>query len=154
MIHLAKILCPTDYSDSSDKAVRYAIEFARRVNAHVRFLHIQEYDSLVQKTAATCGVTASFEESDDTMPISFTSMLMAEKKKGLNADVLIVNGEPRDAIIKHAHAWFADLIIMGSHGRSGLLRLMMGSVAEAVFRSADIPVLLVKQDAADKAIPG
>lgn len=144
MIQLSKILCPTDYSDTSDKAVRYAIEFARRVNAHVRFLHIQEPElSIVRKT-----------EEDNPLSEGFTKMLMAEKKKGLMADVKVVNGVPTDAIIKHAHEWFADLIIMGSHGRSGLMRLMMGSVAEAVFRSAAIPVLLVKQDAVDKAIPG
>jgi nucleotide-binding universal stress UspA family protein len=145
MIQLSKILCPTDFSDASDKAVRYSIEFARRVNAHVRFLHIQEPDvSIVRKTNA------------DESPLSdgFTQMLMAEKKKGLMADVKVVTGVPTDAIINHAHEWFADLIIMGSHGRTGLLRIMMGSVAEAVFRSAAIPVLLVKQDAVDKAIPG
>ncbi|MCE1274335.1 MAG: universal stress protein [Chlorobiaceae bacterium] len=144
MIQLSKILCPTDYSDTSDKAVRYAIEFARRVNAHVRFLHIQEPElSIVRKT-----------EEENPLSESFTKMLMAEKKKGLMADVKVVSGVPTDTIIKHAHEWFADLIIMGSHGRTGLMRLMMGSVAEAVFRSAAIPVLLVKQDAVDKAIPG
>jgi nucleotide-binding universal stress UspA family protein len=144
MIQLSKILCPTDYSDSSDKAVRYAIEFARRVNAHVRFLHIQEPEGLVRKTGS----------EDTPMSENFTNMLLAEKKKGLTADVKIVSGVPTEAIIKHAHEWFADLIIMGSHGRTGLMRIMMGSVAEAVFRSAAIPVLLVKQDAVDKAIPG
>lgn len=146
MIQLSKILCPTDYSDTSDKAVRYAIEFARRVNAHVRFLHIQEPDlGIVRKTVS---------EEENPLSEGFTKMLMAEKKKGLMADVKVVSGVPTDAIIGHAHEWFADLIIMGSHGRTGLMRLMMGSVAEAVFRSAAIPVLLVKQDAVDKAIPG
>lgn len=146
MIQLSKILCPTDYSDTSDKAVRYAIEFARRVNAHVRFLHIQEPElSIIRKG-----------DDEDEHPLSegFMKMLMAEKKKGLVADIKVVSGVPTDTIIKHAHEWFADLIIMGSHGRTGLMRLMMGSVAEAVFRSAAIPVLLVKQDAVDKAIPG
>jgi len=145
MIQLSKILCPTDYSDTSDKAVRYAIEFARRVNAHVRFLHIEEPEvSIVRKTSS----------EENPLSEGFSKMLMAEKKKGLNADIKVVQGMPKDAIIKHAHEWFADLIIMGSHGRSGIMRFMMGSVAEAVFRSAAIPVLLVKQDAVDKAIPG
>ncbi|NTW50972.1 MAG: universal stress protein [Chlorobiaceae bacterium] len=143
MIQLSKILCPTDYSDSSDKAVRYAIEFARRVNAHVRFLHIQEPEGIVRKT----GVEESISDN-------FKSMLHTAKKQGLHADMKIVTGVPPDAIIKHAHEWFADLIIMGSHGRTGLMRILMGSVAEAVFRSAAVPVLLVKQDAVDKAIPG
>lgn len=144
MIQLSKILCPTDYSDSSDKAVRYAIEFARRVNAHVRFLHIQEPEGVLRKTGT----------EENPVSENFTRMLLAEKKKGLTADVKIVSGDPTETIIKHAHEWFADLIIMGSHGRNGLMRIMMGSVAEAVFRSAAIPVLIVKQDAVDKAIPG
>ncbi|NTU68513.1 MAG: universal stress protein [Chlorobiaceae bacterium] len=145
MIQLSKILCPTDYSDSSDKAVRYAIELARRVNAHVRFLHIQSPDVSIVRDA---------EEQDNPLSDGFTKLLMAEKKKGLMADVKVVSGVPTEAIISHAHEWFADLIIMGSHGRTGLMRIMMGSVAEAVFRSVAIPVLLVKQDAVDKAIPG
>ncbi len=141
MIQLSKILCPTDFSDTSDKAVRYAIEFARRVSAHVRFLHIQEHEP-------------KSPEEQNTLSEGFSRMLMAEKKKGLSADVKIVTGVPTEVIINHAHEWFADLIIMGSHGRTGIVRLMMGSVAEAVFRSAAVPVLLVKQDAVDKVVPG
>ncbi len=145
MIQLSKILCPTDYSDTSDKAVRYAIEFARRVNGHVRFLHIQETDP---------GAARNPDADDSPLCEGFTQMLLAEKKKGLMADVKVASGVPTDAIISHARDWYADLIIMGSHGRTGLMRLMMGSVAEAVFRSVEIPVLLVKQDAAEKAIAG
>ncbi len=75
---------------------------------------------------------------------------MAEKKKGLDADFRILKGEAPKVIAEQAHSWGADLIIMGSHGRTGLQRLMMGSVAEEVFRSSDIPVLLVKEQAAAK----
>lgn len=144
MIQLSKILCPTDYSESSDKAVLYAIEFARRVNAHVRFLHIDEPEGMAKKT--TSDAPDLFEH--------FSLMLMSEKKKGLNADIKVVNGFATETIVRHAHDWFADLIIMGSHGRSGLKRIMMGSVAEAVFRSVSIPVLLVKQESVDKSVPG
>lgn len=143
MLQLSKILCPTDFSDTSDKAVRYAIAFARRVDAHVRFLHISEPN----------GMNRSSEEDSDRSD-AFSAILMAEKKKGLSADIKFVNGDPTDAIIRQAHEWHADLIIMGSHGRTGIARIMMGSVAEAVFRSAAVPVLIVKQDAVDKAIPG
>jgi nucleotide-binding universal stress UspA family protein len=154
MIQIAKILCPTDYSDASDKAVRYALAFARRVNAHVRFLHVQEPVNIVLKKKSARDASVPAAAADEAIPAGFSSMLMAEKKKGLNADVVVVKGEATTEIIKQAHDWFADLIVMGSHGRSGLMRLMMGSVAEAVFRSAAIPVLLVKQDVVDKALPG
>jgi len=55
-------------------------------------------------------------------------------------------------IAEQSALWGADLIVMGSHGRSGLLRLMMGSVAEAVFRESSIPVLLVKQNSGGKVV--
>jgi len=77
---------------------------------------------------------------------------MAEKRKGLSADIRVLKGEAHKVIAEQATSWGADLIIMGSHGRSGLHRLIMGSVAEEVFRASDIPVLLVKQDAAKKIV--
>ena len=152
MIHLSKILCPTDYSSTSDNAVRYAVEFARKVGAHIRFIHILTSGNPVVKiTPAEDGSIDQIEE-DDVLPESFSSILMAEKQKGLSADIRVLKGEAPKVIAEQAKSWGADLIIMGSHGRSGLHRLIMGSVAEDVFRSSDIPVLLVKQDAATKII--
>jgi nucleotide-binding universal stress UspA family protein len=155
MIHLARILCPTDYSPTSDNAVRYAVEFARKVGAHVRFLHILSPGALPEKTAVIPESPEPQSEGgddDDVLPENFSRVLMAEKKKGLNADFRVLRGEAPRVIAEQAHSWSADLIIMGSHGRTGLQRLMMGSVAEEVFRSSDIPVLLVKEQAAAKII--
>jgi nucleotide-binding universal stress UspA family protein len=155
MIHLSKILCPTDYSATSDNAVRYAVEFARKVGAHIRFIHI--LSPVVAKVpAATPEVaadsSASFEDDDDAIPESFSRVLMAASKNGLSADIRVLKGDASRVIAEQASKWGADLIIMGSHGRSGLQRLVMGSVAEEVFRSSDIPVLLVKNSAAEKVV--
>ena len=152
MIHLARILCPTDYSATSDNAVRYAVEFARKVGAHVRFLHILSSGATAEKVVVASELPEVRQEEDDTLPENFSRVLMAEKKKGLNADFRVLKGEAPKVIAEQANSWGADLIIMGSHGRSGLHRLMMGSVAEEVFRSSDIPVLLVKEQAAAKII--
>ena len=152
MIHLSKILCPTDYSATSDNAVRYAVEFARKVGAHVRFLHILSSGATAEKVVVASELPEVQQEEDDTLPENFSRVLMAEKKKGLNADFRVLKGEAPKVIAEQANSWGADLIIMGSHGRSGLHRLMMGSVAEEVFRSSDIPVLLVKEQAAAKII--
>ena len=151
MIQLSKILCPTDYSKTSDKAVRYAIELGRKVDAHVRFLHIMQPENIAEKTAYSYGVTKK-AANYDAVSDEFRQLMMDEKKKGLSADILILRGNPCDSIIEQANTWGADLVIMGSHGRTGLTRLLMGSVAEAVFHSLDIPVLLVKQQAAEKAV--
>ncbi len=156
MIHLTRILCPTDYSPTSDNAVRYAVEFARKVGAHVRFVHILSSGVVPEKNdvaSADSGVPAVRPDEDiDVLPDNFSQVLMAEKKKGLNADFRVLKGEAPKVIAEQAHSWGADLIIMGSHGRTGLQRLMMGSVAEEVFRCSDIPVLLVKEQAAAKII--
>lgn len=152
MIHLSRILCPTDYSVTSDKAVRYAIEFSRSVNAHVRFLHVHPPENIAAKTAAGYGLSVGAENAFDEIPQSFSALLMSEKKNGLSIDIHVLRGEAAKVIASHAHTWGADLIIMGSHGRTGLARLMMGSVAEAVFRTADVPVLLVKQSGPEKAV--
>ena len=154
MIHLTRILCPTDYSPTSDNAVRYAVEFARKVGAHVRFVHILSSGVVPEKKEVTSvDAVASIvrpEEDSDVLPDNFSQVLMAEKKKGLNADFRVLKGEAPKVIAEQAHSWGADLIIMGSHGRTGLQRIMMGSVAEEVFRCSDIPVLLVKEQAAAK----
>ena len=152
MIHLSKILCPTDYSSTSDNAVRYAVEFARKVGAHVRFIHIMTAGNPAAKALPAENGSIDQTEEDDVLPESFSSILMAEKQKGLSADIRVLKGEASKVITEQATSWGADLIIMGSHGRSGLHRLIMGSVAEDVFRSSDIPVLLVKQDAAAKIV--
>ena len=104
------------------------------------------------KIAVAPELLASQPEEDDSLPENFSRVLMAEKKKGLNADFRVLKGEAPIVIAEQANSWGADLIIMGSHGRTGLNRLMMGSVAEEVFRSSDIPVLLVKEKAAAKII--
>ena len=152
MIHLSKILCPTDYSSTSDNAVRYAVEFARKVGAHVRFIHIMTAGNPAAKALPDENGSIDQTEEDDVLPESFSTILMAEKQKGLSADIRVLKGEASKVITEQATSWGADLIIMGSHGRSGLHRLIMGSVAEDVFRSSDIPVLLVKQDAAKKVV--
>lgn len=152
MIHLTKIICPTDYSEASHTAVRYAVDFAHRVGAHVRFLHVLHGGNIAEKTAAGYGVEIGGARQEDVLPEHFSSLLMSEKKKGLSADVLVLKGEADSVITEQAAMWGADLIIMGSHGRTGLKRLMMGSVAEAVFRGCDIPVLLVKHDVAGRIV--
>jgi nucleotide-binding universal stress UspA family protein len=152
MIHLGKILCPTDYSATSDNAVRYAVEFARKVGAHVRFLNIVDPGNVQARTDGISEADMSMSDQDEGIPENFSRVLMSEKKKGLSADMYVLKGDAHKVISEQAHSWGADLIIMGSHGRTGIHRLIMGSVAEEVFRSSDVPVLLVKEQAADKIV--
>ncbi len=130
--------------------MRYAVEFARKVGAHVRFIHILSSGHTTANIVSGQDDSINSVADDDDLPESFSTVLMAEKEKGLDADFRVLKGEAPKVITEQASAWGADLIIMGSHGRNGLHRLIMGSVAEEVFRSSEIPVLLVKQDASKK----
>ncbi len=147
MIHLIRILCPMDYSSTSDNAVHYAIEFSKKVGAHVRFLHIPSSEAT---SADAAGSPVRPEDDLDARSKKFLQVLTAEKDNGLNADFLILNGDAPHVITEQALSWSADMIIMGFHGRTGRERLMMGSVSEEVFRGCDIPVLLVKKQLVDK----
>ncbi len=136
-----------DYSSTSDNAVHYAIEFAKKVGAHVRFLHVPSSEAT---SADASGSTVRSEDGGDGRSKIFSQVLIAEKEKGLNADFLILTGNAPKVITEQALSWGADMIIMGFHGRTGRERLMMGSVSEEVFRGCDIPVLLVKKQLVDK----
>ena len=72
MIHLSKILCPTDYSSTSDNAVRYAVEFARKVGAHVRFIHIMTAGNPAAKALPAENGSIDQTEEDDVLPESFS----------------------------------------------------------------------------------
>ena len=113
MIHLSKILCPTDYSSTSDNAVRYAVEFARKVGAYIRFVHIISSANPLEKITAGQEESIVPIEEDDVLPDSFSRTLMAEKQKGLNADIRVLKGDAPKVIAAQAASWGADLIIMG-----------------------------------------
>jgi len=93
-------------------------------------------------------VTVSVAPGDGDLPtaLEVTGKMEAEAKAaGLALDTMVLRGKPSEAIIKAAQAKEADLIVLGSHGRTGLRRLLMGSVAERVIGQAKCPVLVVKK---------
>ncbi|ACF14956.1 UspA domain protein [Chloroherpeton thalassium ATCC 35110] len=142
MFTIKKILCPTDFSDVSKNAVRYANEFARSMQANVIFLHVVEPRPIAtDMTVAYIPIETDLEKiAEDDL----SNLIEEEKVKGISAAKSVMVGHPSDIIIEQAESQDVDLIILGSHGRTGITRLLMGSVAEAVLRKAPCPVLIVK----------
>lgn len=134
-----KILFATDFSPSSEAALAMAVSLARESNATLMLVHVQEPPMAFGGGETYVGPLETVEE--------LSSMLanLVGKDAGIPVERRIVVGEPANEIVELAEENDVDLIVIGSHGRTGVARLLMGSVAEAVVRRAKCAVLTVKQ---------
>jgi universal stress protein A len=141
MFRIHTILCPVDFSDASRKALNYAHEFALGMGASITLLHIIDIpiDAMMGNMQFEESLETAVQEDLD----AFRKTLFAE---GLKVEKLIEYGNPADKILERASLHDVNLIIMGSHGKKWLSRLILGSVAEAVVRKACCPVLIVKDN--------
>jgi nucleotide-binding universal stress UspA family protein len=140
MSHFQKILVPMDGSPSSIAALEQALVLAEDLAADIEVLHVYAPDrfELGSSTATTDDASAEAEREMENAIGEARAIL------GDRLDRRTESGEPVRKIIELAAAENADLIIMGTHGRVGRLRALVGSVAEGVVRSAPCPVLTVR----------
>ncbi len=143
MFKITSILCPVDFSDASLKAVSYAKEFAAVSGASIFLLHIVEPVPM-----PPVDTSLNYMEMEEVLEKAAKEDLLAliksMKAEGSNVEGTMEIGKAADIILEKAAELNANFIIMGSHGRKGLNRLIMGSVADAVIRRSDCPVLIVK----------
>lgn len=139
-----KILVSTDFSKPSEHALDYAIGLAQKLSAEVIVLHAYELP-MVGFPDGTLLATAEVANQIITSAQTLLEKTVGTRKdRGVKITPLLRNGDPRDEILATAKGVGADLIVMGTHGRRGLARALMGSVAEAVVRTAECPVLTVR----------
>lgn len=138
-----RILVPTDGSAEGERAVEHALELATVHDASVHALY-------VINTASYAGMPmeTSWEGVDDLLRADAKAAVNAveELAGGRDVDVstAVVDGSPSREIIRYAEEEACDLIVMGTHGRGGIDRLLLGSVAEKVVRGSEVPVLTVR----------
>lgn len=138
---ITRILLATDFSRSSEQALGYAEELARRFGAELLVLHVDEALSTVPGSdlAETRRLAAEGELQD----------LVADlRAKNVPARAILRPGLASGEIVAMANAEHADLVVLGTHGRTGLAHALLGSVAERVLRTASCPVLTVRALAA------
>ena len=140
-----RILVPVDGSPTSNTGIDEAIKLARGEPARIRLVHIID-DTLAFATPDGAGVTyvldALRKSADDAL--SGAAARVRRAKVQVETDLVEnVTGRVADAIVERAKRWRADLIVMGTHGRRGFDRLLIGSNSELVVRSSMVPVLLV-----------
>jgi universal stress protein A len=138
---LRKILAPTDFSDLSARGVRYACQLAKDVGAELVIINVVILDET--NTIDKQEVAKRKQRLDDF--VAQIPNLGANPKIGK----VVVAGQPYGAILDCADSERIDLIVMSSHGRSGLSRMLIGSVTDKILRGAPCPVLVVPSDQKD-----
>jgi universal stress protein A len=123
-------------------AAEVCAEIARTLGAEVALIHVLDTADDVSAEAWTNTELLGVAELQGRNLLAAYRQKLALPEPGL---AFVVPGGPADDIVKAAREWPADLIVIGSHGRSGLQRALLGSVAEAVTRHAPCPVLVVRQ---------
>ena len=136
MAILKKILAPTDFSELSAEGVRYACKLAKDVGAQVIVLNVVILD---ESNVVGKGELAAHEKRLS----EFTGKIVGRRADDLKIHELVVTGQAYAAIVDCAEKERADLIVMSSHGRSGLSRMLIGSVTDKLLRGATCPVLVV-----------
>jgi nucleotide-binding universal stress UspA family protein len=145
-----RILVPIDGSPTSDRGLDQALKLARGQKAALCLLHIVDEHVIIQQAdvAATGTITENFLESlrDGGRKVLARAQARALKQRVRSKPVLVENivHAVSDVIVDNARKWRADLIVMGTHGRRGITRMVMGSDAEGVVRNTPVPVLLVR----------
>ena len=138
------ILCPTDFSAAATLALKFGKMISSGFEARILVLFAERYEAPPYFTPSQENrLIKSWERSRKTAAAHLARYVRDTLGKGAQADSLVTEDRPDQAILKTASARHADLIVMGTHGRSGWSRIMLGSVTERVLRGADRPVLTV-----------
>ena len=136
-----RILLPLDRSDVAEAVVPLVGDLARGAGATVRLLHVAPIPGNVVSQEGRVVAFADQEmERLETEGLEYLQAIGA--RLGLAAECVVRFGADSEEILREAEAWGADLVTMSTAGKSGLKRMVMGSVAEQVFRRAHVPVLL------------
>jgi nucleotide-binding universal stress UspA family protein len=151
---IKRILVPMDFSLDADAALAYALELARQFSASVYLLHVLE-------NPLAAGMWSSDAYTAELSGLSLNLVRDAEERLrqaiptiagvhyGLTSEVRV--GKPADTIVAFAREQIIDLIVMGTTGRTGVPRILMGSVAERVVRTAPCPVLTMRAHERERA---
>jgi universal stress protein A len=139
------ILAPTDFSETADVAIEYAVELGAQLGATVHLLHVITVPSYGIPELGVAHANAIVKTAAIEGQRALDALADRCRSKVNLGPVRIEVGDARDTIDRIATELDADLIVMGTHGRRGLSRFFLGSVAEAVVRSAPCPVLTVRR---------
>ncbi len=138
------ILFPTDFSSCSDAPLEYATALARDMDAALLIVHVEEPPMAYGGGEMYYGIT-----EPDLAELGRMLAKIVPTDPAVPCEHRLLSGNPARTIVELAKEEEVDLIVLGTHGRTGFRRLLMGSIAEAVVRTAPCPVLTLKQPHAE-----
>jgi universal stress protein A len=146
MIDLRRILVPTDFSKSSGNALTYAVAFAEKFAAEIHLLHVvQDLALFIPEAVLVAPAPAPPVEQFAAAARAALERAIADlQRPGLTVHPEVVEGTPYEEIVRFARERDVDLIVIGTHGRSGLAHILLGGVTDKVVRRAPCPVLTVR----------
>lgn len=147
---IKKILVPVDFSSYSDRVLDYATTIAKGFKASVILMHV------IEPFHYSVTDTLNFVDHDRALKTIAASLLDNSCKmlheRGLSVDIHLTSGSPHREIVKKSRLEKVNMIVMGTHGRTGLEHILFGSVAEKVLRMASCPVLTVRLELRGKNV--
>jgi nucleotide-binding universal stress UspA family protein len=142
-MNIRHILVPTDFSAPSQQALTYAFELAQKVGAKLSLLHV------IEVPVYAIEVSLPLQDLEQDARRGLARVLPEAAAAHVDVTRLVAMGVPYEQILATATAEQVDLIVMATHGRTGLRHLAMGSVAERVVRMAPCPVLTIRSPGKD-----
>jgi nucleotide-binding universal stress UspA family protein len=146
-----KVLLAVDGSDCSERAAEVVMSQLPRATSDIRVLHVDEWPkdlppsmAFAEGPAAAQAVLASHERRRIDAEALVSRHAGTLRAAGLRASTVVRSGDARHGVLECAAEWGADLIVLGSHGRTGVNRFLLGSVSESVARHAPCSVLIVR----------
>lgn len=144
MLELANIVVGTDFNELATDALRAAARIASRSGARLTVVYADRFDPPSEFTAVQLPQLTHDLASARQHAIEALRQYVAKHAPSVAVEPVVVEAAPADAILRTAERTGADLIVLGTHGRGGLLRMLIGSVAETVLRHATAPVLTMR----------
>jgi len=153
-IEIKRILLPTDFSTYSAAATKYACEFATKFDAELHVLHTLEVHlSATPGFGMGLALPQYLQESRAAAEKALASVLDPQWAAGRKVVKAVIEGSPKVEIVRYARQHDVDVIVLATHGRSGLAHVIIGSVAECVVRAAPCPVLTVRPEGHQFVMP-
>ena len=146
-MNVKKILFPTDFSHCNDAALEYASMLTAEGRALLYIVHVDEWANVSTAMGEPGHLCSSVYDENGRPEVRERLTRAIPTVESARYEHHYLTGSPIREILKFAEREHIDLIVMASHGRTGLARLLMGSIAEGVMRGAQCPVLVVKQPA-------
>lgn len=138
-----RLVVPTDFSETADKALAVAIDMAKALPAHITLVHVNSPVMMLPPPIDMVSLDAVFPKALQKMEEALEVRAARVRDAGVSCDIELIEGAPHVEIVNQAQKENAELIVLGTHGRGGLASAILGSVTERVIHRSTCPVLVV-----------